>query len=625
MSNASPIWLVFILALTAVAAAHAQTTKAGTTPVRYQLGDDARWADPDFDDSRWPIAEEGRVPSRSRDRDGFLWVRMRVPVEKGTQAPLAIHLSGLGGEPMAWQVYVNGLAVGGQGTFPPNAWPVLLPHSPVMNLPQALSLPGSTAVIAVREWYFPSPFTIESSSHPSVTIGSPSLLQLADETAGLHATLHTIPALAIHALLGVVGVFMLILWRRTGDRESFWSGLYLIATFNSIIGFVVAGSPHASWQTSIWAIALPHALNMPVSLEFVRALFRIRSRVFRWMGHIGWMLVQGGGMLSNFVPGSSIAVRIGTFAYFWGMMIFNGILLLACLREIYRGRGNRIVAAGLSLIYVVAILSINGIGLGGFFPTSQFLSVLAVGAMLTKRAWDSWKESNRLRVEVAAAREVQQVLVPADVPAIPGFQFQGVYKPAGEVGGDFFQVMPAGDGGTLVVIGDVSGKGIPAAMTVSLLVGTVRTLAHYTQSPGEILAAMNVRMQARSRGGFTTCLVIHVSQDGSLTAANAGHLAPYLNGKEVEIENGLPLGLAPNATYAESILLVEPGDQLMLITDGVVEARSHTGELLGFERTCALSVQPAEKVAEAAQAFGQEDDITVLTLKFAGVGVGVRG
>jgi serine phosphatase RsbU (regulator of sigma subunit) len=134
---------------------------------------------------------------------------------------------------------------------------------------------------------------------------------------------------------------------------------------------------------------------------------------------------------------------------------------------------------------------------------------------------------------------------------------------------------------------------------------------------------MNVRMLARSRGGFTTCLVVHVSQDGSLTAANAGHLAPYLNGKEVEIENGLPLGLAPNATYAESILLVEPGDQLMLITDGVVEARSHTGELLGFERTCALSVQPAEKVAEAAQAFGQEDDITVLTLRFAGVAVGI--
>jgi serine phosphatase RsbU (regulator of sigma subunit) len=307
-------------------------------------------------------------------------------------------------------------------------------------------------------------------------------------------------------------------------------------------------------------------------------------------------------------------------------MIFNGVLLLACLREIYRGRGNRIVAAGMGLIFLVAILMSNGIDIARhFFATSQFVSALAVGVMLIKRAWDAWNESNRLRGEVAAAREVQQVLVPADVPAIPGFLFESVYKPAGAVGGDFFQVMLADNGGSLVVIGDVSGKGMPAAMTVSLLVGTVRTLAHYTQSPGEILAAMNQRMLTRSRGGFTTCLVIHVSPDGSLTGANAGHLAPYLNGRELEIENGLPLGLAPDAAYAESKLLIEPGDQLTLLTDGVIEARSPAGELLGFERTRALSVQPAEKVAEAAQAFGQEDDITVLTLKFAGAVMGVRG
>ena len=84
------------------------------------------------------------------------------------------------------------------------------------------------------------------------------------------------------------------------------------------------------------------------------------------------------------------------------------------------------------------------------------------------------------------------------------------------------------------MIGDVSGKGMPAAMTVSLLVGTVRTLAHYTQSPGEILTAMNQRMLARSQGGFTTCLVLRLDANGKLTVANAGHLAPYINGSESE-------------------------------------------------------------------------------------------
>src|SRR5580698_2968988 len=101
-----------------------------------------------------------------------------------------------------------------------------------------------------------------------------------------------------------------------------------------------------------------------------------------------------------------------------------------------------------------------------------------------------------MAAELEAGRVVQQVLIPEEIPTVEGFEIQSVYKPYGEVGGDFFQVLPvkSGHGGVLVIIGDVSGKGMPAAMTVSLLVGTVRTLAHYTQGPGEILAAMNQRM-----------------------------------------------------------------------------------------------------------------------------------
>src|SRR5208282_3601552 len=159
---------------------------------------------------------------------------------------------------------------------------------------------------------------------------------------------------------------------------------------------------------------------------------------------------------------------------------------------------------------------------------------------------------------------------PEEIPTIPGFNIQSVYKPFGEVGGDFFQVLPVksdrGAGGVLVIIGDVSGKGMPAAMTVSLLVGTVRTLAHYTQSPGEILAAMNQRMLARSRGGFTTCLVLRADTNGTLTIANAGHIAPYLGGKELPLENGLPLGLAAETAYTESTFQLAQGEQITLLT-----------------------------------------------------------
>jgi hypothetical protein len=253
------------------------------------------------------------------------------------------------------------------------------------------------------------------------------------------------------------------------------------------------------------------------------------------------------------------------------------------------------------------------------YPTSALtLAGMATLVIFIRDLIRDRRDKQRMAAELAAGRAVQQVLIPKDVPAIPGFIVQSVYKPFGEVGGDFFQVLPIDNdlasGGVLVIIGDVSGKGMPAAMTVSLLVGTVRTLAHYTRSPGEILAAMNQRMLARSHGGFTTCLVLRADPDGTLTVANAGHIAPYLAGKELPLENGLPLGISADTIYAESTFQLSREQQLTLLTDGVVEARDKAGTLFGFERSVSLSTQPAEAIAKAAQAFGQEDDITVLTV-----------
>lgn len=128
---------------------------------------------------------------------------------------------------------------------------------------------------------------------------------------------------------------------------------------------------------------------------------------------------------------------------------------------------------------------------------------------------------------------------------------------------------------------------------------------------------MNQRMLGRSQGGFTTCLAIRLAADGTLTLANAGHIAPYLDGREVGTENGLPLGISPAAEYAEMTLELDRSGCLTLVTDGVVEARNANGELIGFERTRELSKQAADQIADAAQAFGQEDDITVLTLHSA--------
>ena len=216
--------------------------------------------------------------------------------------------------------------------------------------------------------------------------------------------------------------------------------------------------------------------------------------------------------------------------------------------------------------------------------------------------------------EIAAARSVQQILIPDQLPTIPGLRIESAYLPAQEVGGDFFQILPLPQGGVLAAIGDVSGKGLPAAMMVSLLVGKLQTLADSTSSPAEILNGLNRGLHARSRGGFTTCLILRADPDGNLTIANAGHLFPYKNGAEMSIENGLPLGLSENETYTETYSRLDESEQLTLVTDGVVEARGKDGEIFGFARTQAISNLPAEAIAQTAQDFGQDDDISVIAI-----------
>jgi serine phosphatase RsbU (regulator of sigma subunit) len=216
-----------------------------------------------------------------------------------------------------------------------------------------------------------------------------------------------------------------------------------------------------------------------------------------------------------------------------------------------------------------------------------------------------------------SARQVQALLVPTRFPITPHFRFEAAYYAASEVGGDFYQVLPQTDGALLVMVGDVSGKGLKAAMHGTLIVGAFRALAQEEFSPVKILGRLNLQLAASSGESIATCLVLHLTPEGRGVFANAGHLAPYCNGKEIPCSSGLPLGLMPHNEYIESVLQLVPGEKLTLLSDGVVEARNHAGELFGFERTLAISGESAQTIAEVALSFGQEDDITVLTVTMA--------
>ncbi len=245
---------------------------------------------------------------------------------------------------------------------------------------------------------------------------------------------------------------------------------------------------------------------------------------------------------------------------------------------------------------------------------SDCLFVLSLAIILVLRSTRIAQQRAQLETEMAAAREVQQVMLPEEIETVPGFQVETAYKPAQQVGGDFFQILPAPEGSLLLVIGDVAGKGLPAAMLVSVLVGAIRGVAEYTSDPAELLANLNQRLVGRAAGGFSTALAARISADGAVAMANAGHLAPYLDGKEVEVPGALPLGVKSGARYETIRFQLPRGSRLTFYSDGIVEAQNAEGELFGFERGSSLSTQPVAAIVAAARQFGQQDDITAISI-----------
>jgi serine phosphatase RsbU (regulator of sigma subunit) len=265
---------------------------------------------------------------------------------------------------------------------------------------------------------------------------------------------------------------------------------------------------------------------------------------------------------------------------------------------------------------------------GEFFPygiavtlnaVATILSLTIITVLLLRRFLRSQREREQLNQEIEQARQVQQVLIPEAIPAVPGFTLESEYRPAQQVGGDFFQILSGDDGSVLAVIGDVSGKGLKAAMLVSLMAGAIRNQAETNCEPLAMLQSLNRRLIGRGNAQ-ATCLALRIAPDGEVTLANAGHLPPYCNGKELAMEGALPLGIMAGAEFSVMQFLLQPGDRLTLLTDGIVEAQNEKRELFGFARTNELMQQDrsAAEIAATAQSFGQHDDITVLRVEFSG-------
>jgi hypothetical protein len=248
---------------------------------------------------------------------------------------------------------------------------------------------------------------------------------------------------------------------------------------------------------------------------------------------------------------------------------------------------------------------------------STIVSLFLITVMLVRRYLHTQQKREQWKVEIEQARQVQHVLIPDELPRIAGFAIESEYRPAREVGGDFFQIMPGQEiGSALILVGDVTGKGLQAGMLVAVIVGAFRTAAQYHSDPLILMNTLNDQLSIRG-GSSATCLILRITADGEVTLANAGHLAPYLNGTEMEMEGALPIGVLPQADFTVMHFQLAPGDTLMLMSDGVAEAQDERKQLFGFDRIGEMLQRPisAAALASAAQAFGQEDDILVLRIQ----------
>lgn len=270
----------------------------------------------------------------------------------------------------------------------------------------------------------------------------------------------------------------------------------------------------------------------------------------------------------------------------------------------------------LRLVHVKTHFSILGfsISLG---TMATIVSLLVITVMLLRRFIEAQRLKEQWKLEIQQARQVQQVLIPNKLPEVPGLHIESEYHPAREVGGDFFQILPGEvAGAVLIVVGDVTGKGLQAGMLVALIVGAIRAAVQHSSDPAEILTAVNDQLCEREHSS-STCIIMRIDPDSNVTLANAGQLPPYLNGREVEMEGALPLGVMPGAEFSLKAFKLELGDSLVLMSDGVIEAQDSSGTLFGFERVDEMlrKKNTPREIAIAAQQFGQEDDILVLRVQ----------
>jgi len=636
-----PAWIIS-------ATARAQTidlnaTRLSISPVdsawRFHPGDDPDgkkgWSQADFDDSTWKVIDPRTnwEPQGYAKEQEFAWFRFRLRVPPNTPS-LVLELPRI---QKNYQLFSDGHLIGQSGELPPRRAHMVVAVARVFTLPiQASSNPQEIGV-ALRLWQDPTLIGLR----PGVLMGR-AYVGEADSLLSQFALRKDSVLLSRgneyteDILRFIVGAATLLLLWLTRERFYLWFAGFLLFNATDLPIFLV--SRHFGW-TYWFTLNLYIFADLMGQLSlclFLIGALGLRSRKLALLLVLFCVLAEFGPILVN---AAVVSIPWGDLIY----SVFETALTLLLFWYLVRGWRQGIIDAKLLLIpYAIDgfITILNNVGptLASFniphsdmSTISQFLllrqpfevSVSNVGGMLSTlgmlavlvyRFARTSREQQRLASALQAAHDIQQRLVPVDIPSMGGLRTEIAYLAAEEVGGDFCQILPRPDGSIFVAIGDVSGKGLQAAMLGAVAVGALRSIADEDISPATALQRLNHVLLRTENAGFATCLCLILTPAGEVVIANAGHLAPYLDGTELILDPSLPLGIAPGIEYEQASFALPPAARLTLLSDGVVEARSQAGELYGFERTSQISRLAASEIATRAHAFGQEDDITIITL-----------
>jgi len=614
------------------------------------------WAEPGFDDSEWENVDltpkegatdplngiSGYVPGWTAKGHpgywGYAWYRIRVRVEDRPGQRLA--LAGPSDFDDAYQLFANGRLLGSYGDFASNP-PGIYYSQPVLFSPPAADSPakqGQTLVLAFR--FFMEPNTLTGTVNSGGFHGAPVFGDQAAILANYQSEWIESFRISAYGFVEVVlclaiglGAFCLIFFDRS-DRVYLWIGITFLTT-----AVVLAVNIVASFTTTLTiasTLVLNNGLFNPISALGWAMIWWLWFDLRRsaWIPRVALLLALLGAVSGVFgqdiwytlIPHSVstalyallIAVRIGNTALqLW--IVYKGIrlhgvegwlVLFPALLSIFGRFFTEFQYVGLNLAWFPFGISV------GISQIARLALIVVIVLLLLRRLNISLKRQRQMALDVKQAQEVQQVILPPARMTLPGLEIESEYRPAMEVGGDFFQIIPhPTDGSVLIVAGDVAGKGLRAGMLVALLVGAIRTAVRFNPDPRVMLGELNQRLIGRG-DAQATCLALRIYANGSVTLVNAGHLPPYLNGAPLAMEGALPLGMVPGALFSSMNFKLAEGDRLLLLSDGIAEARNADGQLYGFERVeQLLQAQPsAAELAAAAQRFGQQDDISVISV-----------